>query len=84
MKPAVYIDGKDGTTGLQIYDRLAARRDLELLVIDEKKRMGLRFSGALPRPSLSHRRESAGSQSRMPRHRVHQPDLSPCLHGAAA
>lgn len=38
MKPAVYIDGKDGTTGLQIYDRLAARRDLELLVIDEKKR----------------------------------------------
>lgn len=37
-KPKVYIDGKDGTTGLQIYDRLAARRDIELLLIDEDKR----------------------------------------------
>jgi len=31
MKPKVYIDGKDGTTGLQIYDRLAARDDIGLL-----------------------------------------------------
>ncbi|MBR1689910.1 MAG: N-acetyl-gamma-glutamyl-phosphate reductase [Oscillibacter sp.] len=38
MKPRVYIDGKDGTTGLQIYDRLAARDDVELLLIDEEKR----------------------------------------------
>lgn len=38
MKPKVYIDGKDGTTGLQIYDRLAARQDIELLLIDEDKR----------------------------------------------
>ena len=38
MKPKVYIDGKDGTTGLQIYDRLAARSDIELLLIDEDKR----------------------------------------------
>ncbi len=37
-KPKVYIDGKEGTTGLQIYDRLAAREDLELLLIDEEKR----------------------------------------------
>lgn len=37
-KPIVYIDGKEGTTGLQIYDRLADREDIELLVIDEDKR----------------------------------------------
>ena len=38
MKPKVYIDGKEGTTGLQIYDRLAAREDIELLLIDEALR----------------------------------------------
>ena len=38
MKPKVYIDGKEGTTGLQIYDRLAKRDDLDLLLIDEDKR----------------------------------------------
>ena len=37
-KPVVYIDGKEGTTGLQIYDRLASREDIELLLIDEDKR----------------------------------------------
>ena len=37
-KPVVYIDGKEGTTGLQIYDRLAVREDIELLLIDEEKR----------------------------------------------
>ena len=38
LKPKIYIDGKEGTTGLQIYDRLAARDDIELLLIDEDKR----------------------------------------------
>ena len=38
MKPVVYIDGKEGTTGLQIYDRLARRSDIELLLIDEERR----------------------------------------------
>lgn len=37
-KPVVYIDGKEGTTGLQIYDRLARREDIQLLLIDEDKR----------------------------------------------
>lgn len=37
-KPKIYIDGKEGTTGLQIYDRLGARDDIELLLIDEAKR----------------------------------------------
>jgi len=37
-KPKVYIDGKEGTTGLQIYDRLAGREDIELLLIDEDRR----------------------------------------------
>ena len=37
-KPCIYIDGKEGTTGLQIYDRLSVRSDIELLLIDEEKR----------------------------------------------
>ena len=37
-KPNVYIDGREGTTGLQIYDRLAAREDIRLLLIGEDKR----------------------------------------------
>lgn len=38
MKPRVYIDGKEGTTGLQIYERLQVRDDIELLLIDDEKR----------------------------------------------
>ena len=38
MKPIIFIDGKEGTTGLQIYERLAGRSDLELLLIDDDKR----------------------------------------------
>ena len=37
-KPKVYIDGQEGTTGLQIYDRLGERDDIELLLIDPAKR----------------------------------------------
>ena len=37
-KPKVYIDGQEGTTGLQIYERLGKRDDIELLLIDEEKR----------------------------------------------
>ncbi|MDF2838511.1 MAG: hypothetical protein K0S60_214 [Evtepia sp.] len=38
MKPLVFIDGREGTTGLQIYDRLAIREDISLLLIEEEKR----------------------------------------------
>ena len=41
MKPKVYIDGREGTTGLQIEERLRHRTDLELLTIDESKRKDL-------------------------------------------
>ena len=34
----VYIDGQSGTTGLQIFDRISARDDVELLRIDEDRR----------------------------------------------
>ena len=37
-KPRIFIDGREGTTGLQIYERLGKRDDIELLLIDEVKR----------------------------------------------
>ncbi|MBR5753381.1 MAG: N-acetyl-gamma-glutamyl-phosphate reductase [Clostridia bacterium] len=38
MKPTIYIDGKSGTTGLQIYERLGKRDDIELLLIPDELR----------------------------------------------
>jgi N-acetyl-gamma-glutamyl-phosphate reductase len=34
----VFIDGKEGTTGLQIYDRLSRRDDVNVIVLPEEKR----------------------------------------------
>jgi len=34
----VFIDGKAGTTGLRIYDRLSQREDLEILTLSEEER----------------------------------------------
>lgn len=38
MAVKVFIDGKEGTTGLKIFERFAKRNDLEILQIDEEKR----------------------------------------------
>jgi N-acetyl-gamma-glutamyl-phosphate reductase len=38
MKPRIYIDGQEGTTGLQMQDRLCGRDDIDLLVIEPEKR----------------------------------------------
>lgn len=34
----VFIDGREGTTGLRIYDRLKDRKDIQLIVLEEKDR----------------------------------------------
>lgn len=36
--PKIFIDGKVGTTGLRIYDRLSQRVDIELLTLSEEDR----------------------------------------------
>ena len=38
MSVKVFIDGKEGTTGLKIYERFAGRSDIEILQIDDEKR----------------------------------------------
>lgn len=38
MKPKIFIDGKEGTTGLQIFERLGRRTDIEVRVIDDSLR----------------------------------------------
>ena len=37
----VFIDGKAGTTGLRIYERLSEREDIELLTLSEEERKNL-------------------------------------------
>src|SRR5687768_479446 len=38
MTARVFVDGAHGTTGLEIRDRLADRRDISLIVLDEAQR----------------------------------------------
>ena len=41
MKTKIFIDGKEGTTGLKIFERFKNRDDLEILLINEDKRKDL-------------------------------------------
>jgi len=41
MKTKIFIDGREGTTGLRINERFAGRDDVELLSIDGEKRKDL-------------------------------------------
>jgi N-acetyl-gamma-glutamyl-phosphate reductase len=47
MTPKVFIDGEHGTTGLEIRQRLAGRRDLEVLSIDPDRRRDIEKRRAL-------------------------------------
>ena len=38
MSYKIFIDGKEGTTGLKIFERFEKRGDLEIMQIDEDKR----------------------------------------------
>lgn len=38
MLKKIFVDGQEGTTGLQIHDRLQKRKDIEILKIDPEKR----------------------------------------------
>ena len=35
---SVFIDGKEGTTGLKIFERLAKREDISIITLDESER----------------------------------------------
>lgn len=38
MKPKIFVDGSEGTTGLEINERLAGRNDLEVITISPERR----------------------------------------------
>lgn len=38
MKKKIFIDGRSGTTGLRIYERLEERRDIELIILSDDER----------------------------------------------
>ena len=93
MKPKIYIDGKEGTTGLQIYERLGGRDDIELLLIDEDKRKDIeeRRSSSM-QPTLRfcacrmrrHARPFRSSRTTRPALLTHRPRTAPTRIGTTA
>ena len=53
----IFIDGKEGTTGLRIFDRLSLRDDLEILTLPERERMVLvlRFFESMTQTQIAER-----------------------------
>lgn len=47
MKPKIFVDGQEGTTGLKIHERLAGRTDVDVLRIDPGKRKDVEARRAL-------------------------------------
>jgi len=47
MTTKVFVDGQEGTTGLRIFEYLAARKDIEILRIEESKRKDVETRRAL-------------------------------------
>ncbi|MDL2301621.1 N-acetyl-gamma-glutamyl-phosphate reductase [Lachnospiraceae bacterium OttesenSCG-928-D06] len=47
MKHKIYVDGQEGTTGLEIHERLSKRTDVEILKIEPEKRKDLTERKAL-------------------------------------
>jgi N-acetyl-gamma-glutamyl-phosphate reductase len=47
MTTKVFVDGQEGTTGLRIFEYLAARKDVEILRIDETQRKDVETRRAL-------------------------------------
>ena len=41
VKPKIFVDGQEGTTGLRIHEYLAARADIDVLKIEAEKRKDL-------------------------------------------
>ena len=90
-RPAIYIDGQEGTTGLRIRDLLAGRGDLDLRLIpdddrkDPEARRHLLNEAdlailCLPDDAAAEALGTAGSRRRDPRHRhQHRPPGRPGL-----